>query len=120
MQQASCMHVCVYEPVHACTSVRHVAATHLFLDDARRIKQNHLVISAARDADNAVACGLRLVRHNAQLLPHNGVDERRLARIGLANHRYVARLVAWRVSVQVVVRQRRRIHGIALIQNDAP
>ena len=57
----------------------------LLAHDSRSVKQDHLVLVVAGDADDAVARRLRLGRHDAELLADDGVDERRLAGVGAAD-----------------------------------
>ena len=44
---------------------------------------SHNSLTVRGDADNSVACGLWLGRHDAQLLADNGIDQSGLARVGL-------------------------------------
>ena len=61
-----------------------VAQTGAGLVQTRRIQQHKLRIAAVDHAVNAVACGLRLVGHNGDLLAHQGVGQAGLAHIGPA------------------------------------
>ena len=53
-------------------------------DDARRIREDHLEIIAAHDADDAVAGRLRLGRDDGHPLAHEGVHQRALADVWAA------------------------------------
>lgn len=55
------------------------------------VAKHDLVVVAARDAEDAVACGLRLGRRDGELAPHEGIHQCRLARIGFADDAYKAR-----------------------------
>ena len=68
-----------------------VAQPVLGAGDARRIEQDHLIILPRHDAGDAVARGLGAVGDDADLLPHEQVDERRFADVGRADYGYEAR-----------------------------
>ena len=63
------------------------------LEDARRVGVDDLEIVARDDAHDAVARGLRLGGDDRQPLAHEGVHERRLADVGVADDIYEARFV---------------------------
>jgi hypothetical protein len=55
------------------------------VEKAWRVEDDHLLIVGRANADDAVASGLRLLTHDAQLLPHDAVEECGFARVGLSD-----------------------------------
>jgi hypothetical protein len=54
--------------------------------DARRVHEHRLHAALGTDAEQAVACGLRLGRGDGELLPDQAVQQRRLADVRPADN----------------------------------
>jgi hypothetical protein len=86
--------------------------------DPGRVEKHHLVVWAAGQADDPVPRGLRPGADGAELLAHERVDERRLARVWPADHRHVARPMPGRVVAELVVGQRGLVERRRLVEDD--
>ena len=69
------------------------------LQNARRVRVNHLKIVAIDNAHYAVARGLRLVGDNGQPLAHKGVHQRRFADIRVADNIYKTCFMCHRLKI---------------------
>ena len=58
--------------------------------DTRRVHDDHLHVTGVVDSPEAMARGLRRTRGDGELLPHDVVEQRRLAGIGPADERHEA------------------------------
>ncbi len=64
-----------------------------YLDDARRVEQDELVVVIRQDAQDAVPRRLRLLRDRRQLLPQQRVQQRALPGVGPPHQRHIACIV---------------------------
>ncbi len=86
-----------------------------------RVNKYQLTVGAMNYASNYMAGRLRLTRRDGDLLACEGVDQRRLAGIGTANHRYQPRRVGHRLilgaltpSLDGMVTRRRALQKLRL------
>ena len=75
---------------HGCGSCRRFSVARCSRLEARRVDEHELGVRAREDPGDAMARGLGLARGDADLLPDEEVQQRRLADVGAADDRDVA------------------------------